>query len=188
MATHQAPPSLGFSRQEHWSGLPFPSPMHASEKWKWSCSVVSDPQRPHGLQPSRLLRPWDFPGKSTGVGCHCLLRCKRLWETKHGFWATGHQGEWFLPLINTFTHAIPFAWNYQVLAIYFQKSCTLRNTYSTSCAMNTVNLCNKHMIQALSKLSRTLWDSGAWKSFWPCFLTPTSMTFPKFQRADVNSF
>ena len=28
--THQAPPSLGFSRQEHWSGLPFPSPMHES--------------------------------------------------------------------------------------------------------------------------------------------------------------
>ena len=72
--THQTPLSLGFSRQEHWSGLPFPSPMHESEKWKWSRSVVSDPQRPHGLQPSRLLRPWDFPGKSTGVGCHCLLR------------------------------------------------------------------------------------------------------------------
>ena len=33
-AAHQAPPSLGFSRQEHWSGLPFPSPMHESEKWK----------------------------------------------------------------------------------------------------------------------------------------------------------
>ena len=31
-AAHQAPPSLGFSRQEHWSGLPFPSPMHKSEK------------------------------------------------------------------------------------------------------------------------------------------------------------
>ena len=29
---HQAPPSLGISRQEHWSGLPFPSPMHESEK------------------------------------------------------------------------------------------------------------------------------------------------------------
>ena len=42
MAAHQAPPSLGFSRQEHWSGLPFPSPMHEREKWKWSCSVVSD--------------------------------------------------------------------------------------------------------------------------------------------------
>ena len=31
-AAHQAPPSLGFSRQEHRSGLPFPSPMHESEK------------------------------------------------------------------------------------------------------------------------------------------------------------
>ena len=72
MAAHQAPPSLGFSRQEHWSGLPFPSPMHESEKSKWSCSVVFDSKRPHGLQPTRLLRPWDFPGKSTGVGCHCL--------------------------------------------------------------------------------------------------------------------
>ena len=29
---HQAPPSLGLSRQEHWSGLPFPSPVHESEK------------------------------------------------------------------------------------------------------------------------------------------------------------
>ena len=62
-------PSLRFSRQEHWSGLPFPSPLHESEKWKWSRLVVSDPQQPHGLQPSRLLCPWDFPGKSTGVGC-----------------------------------------------------------------------------------------------------------------------
>ena len=31
-AAHQAPPSLGLSRQEHWSRLPFPSPMHESEK------------------------------------------------------------------------------------------------------------------------------------------------------------
>ena len=35
-AAHQALLSLGFSRQEHWSGLPFHSPMHESEKWKWS--------------------------------------------------------------------------------------------------------------------------------------------------------
>ena len=64
MAAHQAPASLGFSRQEQWSGV--------SDKWKWSFSVVSDSQPPHGLQPTRLLRPWDFPGKSIGVGCHCL--------------------------------------------------------------------------------------------------------------------
>ena len=48
--------------------------MHESEKWNWSRSVMSDSLRPHGLQPTRLLCPWDFPGKSTGVGCHCLLR------------------------------------------------------------------------------------------------------------------
>ena len=40
MAAHQASPSLGFSRQEHWSGFPFPSPMHESEKSKRSRSVV----------------------------------------------------------------------------------------------------------------------------------------------------
>ena len=61
-AAHQAPPSLGFSRQEHWSGLPFPSPVHESETWKWICSVMSDSSGRHGLQPTRLLRPWDFPG------------------------------------------------------------------------------------------------------------------------------
>ena len=75
MAAHQAPLSLGSSRQEHWSGLPFPSPMHESEKWKRSRSVVSDSQWPQGLQPKGLLWPWDFPGKSTRVGCH--------WQTSY---------------------------------------------------------------------------------------------------------
>ena len=41
---------------------------------KWSCSVMSDSLQPHGLQPPRLLRPWNFPGKSSGVGCHFLLQ------------------------------------------------------------------------------------------------------------------
>ena len=35
---------------------------------------MSDSSPPHGLQPTGLLRPWDSPGKSTGVGCHCLIR------------------------------------------------------------------------------------------------------------------
>ena len=72
-AALQAPLSLGFPRQEHWSGLPFPSPMQESEKWKGSRLVMSDSSWPHGWQPTRLLRPWDFPGKRAGVGCHCLL-------------------------------------------------------------------------------------------------------------------
>ena len=56
-----------FSRQESWSELPFPSPVHESEKWKCSRLVMSDSSWSHGLQPTRLLRPWDFPGKRTGV-------------------------------------------------------------------------------------------------------------------------
>ena len=85
--SHQAPPSLGFSRQEHWSGLPFPSPMQESEKWKWSHSVMSNPSWSHGLQPTRLLHPWDFPGKSIGVGWSALgtyknfLKEVELWRS-----------------------------------------------------------------------------------------------------------
>ena len=40
-AAHQASRSLGFSRQEHWSGLPFPSPMHEREKWKVKVKSLS---------------------------------------------------------------------------------------------------------------------------------------------------
>ena len=35
---------------------------------------MSNSVRPHGLQPTKLLHPWDSPGKNTGVGCHFLLQ------------------------------------------------------------------------------------------------------------------
>ena len=64
-AAHQAPSSLGFSRQEHWSGLPFPFPMHESVKWKWShqsCPTLTDPMDcslpgfyVHGIFQARVL-------------------------------------------------------------------------------------------------------------------------------------
>ena len=41
-------------------------------------SVVSDSVRPHRWQPTRLPRPWDSPGKDTGVGCHFLLQCMKV--------------------------------------------------------------------------------------------------------------
>ena len=41
-------------------------------------SVMSDSVRPHGLQPTKLPRPWDSPGKNTGVGCHFLLQCMKV--------------------------------------------------------------------------------------------------------------
>ena len=41
-------------------------------------SVGSDSVWPHRRQPTRLPRPWDPPGKNTGVGCHCLLQCMKV--------------------------------------------------------------------------------------------------------------
>ena len=64
MAAHQTPPSLGFSRQEHWSGSPFPSPMRESEVAQ-SCPTLSDPtdcsllgSSIHGIFQARVLE-WD---------------------------------------------------------------------------------------------------------------------------------
>ena len=66
-----------------------------SNTWKWkvkgSRSVVSDSQGPHGLQPTRLLRPWDFPGKSTGVGCHCFLQRKQTSNCQTPAFRTTHR-------------------------------------------------------------------------------------------------
>ena len=50
------------------------SPLSIQEEGSVSRSVMSDSLRPHGLQPTRLLCPWDFLGKDTGVGCHFILQ------------------------------------------------------------------------------------------------------------------
>ena len=91
-AAHQAPPSLGFSRQEHWSGLPFPSPMHESEKWKWSHSVVSDLRNPmdcslpgssvHEIFQARVLE-WVAIAFSVSKAANNLLQYFCL-ENPHG--------------------------------------------------------------------------------------------------------
>ena len=64
-------PGILQARTLEWVAISFSN----AGKWKVKakCSVGYDSSRPHGLQPSRLLHPWDSPGKSTGVGCHCLL-------------------------------------------------------------------------------------------------------------------
>ena len=95
---------MKFPRQEYWSGLPCPPPgnlphpgtehislvppalvsrffttiatwealrSHAAAKSLQSCPTVW----PHRRQPTRLPRPWDSPGKNTGVGCQFLLQC-----------------------------------------------------------------------------------------------------------------
>ena len=71
-AAHQAPPSLGFSRQEHWRGCHFLlqcMKVKSQSEVTQSCPTLRNPM---DCKPARLFHPWDFPGKNTRVGCHCL--------------------------------------------------------------------------------------------------------------------
>ena len=87
-------PGILQARTLEWVAISF------SNVWKWSRSVVSDSVWPHGLQPTRLLRPWDFPGKSTGVGCHCLFLVRyksQHWSPSSHFrqmYSSGHLYNW----------------------------------------------------------------------------------------------
>ena len=89
---YQAPPSMGFSRQEYWSGLPFPSPGDLPDPGSNPCllcllhwqadSLPNVPPESESesevaqscLTLTRLLPPWDSPDKNTEVGCHFLLQ------------------------------------------------------------------------------------------------------------------
>ena len=63
-----------------------------------SCSVTSDTLWPHGLEPGRLLCPWDSPGKSTRVGCHFLLQ---------GIFPTQESNLWVLHLLHWQADSFP---------------------------------------------------------------------------------
>ena len=81
-------PGILQARTPEWVATSF------SNAWKWKVKVksLSHVRLPatHGLQPTRLLHPWDFLGKSTGVHCHCLLlACIKItwWFPKTVCWA-----------------------------------------------------------------------------------------------------
>ena len=65
-------PGILQARTLEWVAISFSNAL----KWKVKVksSVVSNSSWPYCPHPTRLLCPWDFSGKSTGVGCHCLLR------------------------------------------------------------------------------------------------------------------
>ena len=81
--------------------------------------VISDSQRPYGLQPTRLLCPWNFPGENTGVGYHFLLQeifptqgsnrhllhCR--WILYH--WARGHAQSYWWSEVKSLSHVRLFA-------------------------------------------------------------------------------
>ena len=77
---------------------------------------MSDSLPPHGLQPTRLLHPWDFPGKSTGVGCHRLLR--RIQEC--GYWTQGGQRD---HLRETYSDSVS-TWDKASLDVFLGRRCS----------------------------------------------------------------
>ena len=73
----------------------------------FSCYVVSKSLWPRGLSPTRLLSPWDFPAKNTGVGCHFLLQGifstqgsnPHLLQWQADSLPLNHHGSVYMPLI-----------------------------------------------------------------------------------------
>ena len=119
MAAHQASLSLGFSRQEHWSGLPFPSPMHESEKWKWSHSVVSDSSDPmdcslpgssiHGIFQSKVLKLVAIAFSENYPGYHQLVKSWSQFASSFGVLASTNQHNiWYSMFNNWSGKHIPF--------------------------------------------------------------------------------
>ena len=64
-------------------------------------SVVYNSVRPHRRQPTRLPRPWDSPGKNTGVSCHFLLQCMKVksekWKWSHSVVSNSPRPHWLQP-------------------------------------------------------------------------------------------
>ena len=120
-AAHQAPPSLGFSRQEHWSGLPLPSPMHESEtEVAQSCPTFRDPtdcslpgSSVHGIFQARVLE-WvavAFSWASNKVQVKICLLLEPLPD--------------FLPVLNTFLSALRGMWERITVCCTLEFTCLL---------------------------------------------------------------
>ena len=93
-----AVPGILQARTLEWVAISFSNAW--KWKWKWSRSVVSDSSWPHGLQPTRLLRPWDFPGKSTGVKHFAL-------SSKSNYYCTSRDEGMELPIRDIFCLFLP---------------------------------------------------------------------------------
>ena len=98
---YQAPLSMGFSRQEYWSGLPFPSPGSLSNQesnpcllhWQVDSLPLSHLESENhcmsnSLQPHGLYSPWNSPGQNTGVGSLSLFQ--QIFLTQELNWGLLH--------------------------------------------------------------------------------------------------
>ena len=104
-------------------------------------SVIPDPVRPFGLQPARLLCPWDSPGKSIGVGCHALLQGIFLTqELNLHLLCLPHWQAGSLPPAS-YVHYIAFAARLSQAISYFCRS--LRSWLLLPCTHSWEGLCSQ---------------------------------------------
>ena len=136
---------------------------------------MSDSVQPHGLQPTRVPRPWDSPGKNTGVGCHFLIQCMKVKsesEVAHSCPTLRNPMDCSLP--GSSVHAIfqarvlewgaiafSEAWLRVIiflLDLFFQVVCILKSGVSVLCS----HLRSPTLEKAMAPHSSTL----AWKIPW----------------------
>ena len=151
MAAHQAPPSLGFSRQEHWSGLPFPSSMHevkSESEVTRLCSTLWDPT------------DCSLPGSSI----HGILQARVLEWGAIAFSAYGYN--YILFKLSSIQQ--PFQLNSSFLpkAVYLKSSLNyqvclklMSQTYLVSIQTHRETCCFSHNSMLLSSFVLTSWQS-----------------------------
>ena len=161
--------------------------MHESEKWKWNLSVVSDPQRPHGLQPSRPLHPWDFPGKSTRVGRHCLLRLSAIRMMSSAYLRL------LIFLLAILIPAYAFLMMYTAYKLnklddHIQPFPTFPDLEPICCSMSGSNCCFLTCIHISQKAGQVVWYSHLLKNFPQFVVIHTVEGFSVVNEAEVNVF
>ena len=138
--THLPGLSFSFIEMNVETALPF------AKYPKWSYSVVSDSLQPHGLKPTRLLCPWDFPGKNTRVGCHFLLQGifptqgwnPGLLHCRQMLYHLSHQGSSVIPKDNYLKKDICTP---VFIAALFTKATTLKSNLNVHQQMNEQRGC-----------------------------------------------
>ena len=132
-------------------------------------SVVSYSVRLHGLQPTRLLHPWDLPGKSTGEGCCCLLHCclcnilKQKWVYIYFLESSFHIVFLLLPesmaaesVINTRTPKTLYAYN----PVCYKNRTGRNNLLIATLRLHSIWKTPVHVTPLLSTFPWSWWHNG----------------------------
>ena len=138
----------------------------SKEQCQHACSVpsvVSDSLRPHGLQPARLLCPWDSPGKNTGAGCHALLQS--ICPTQRSNLCLLHCKQMFHLLSHLGSAPPPRPWQKKSRTFLFWPQ-VVRQTSAVAPGQSEPQTSTRSMCTFSQKI-RTQGSVNRWDTFWP---------------------